>query len=219
MAEKPEFGYGATFYIPLSKDDFTALGIIATTFGQIEGYVDAMVLRLSRLKSSADLEVFYDGRQFGAKVIMLKRLAANAKTKKAERAIAAACAQLESIAPLRNQAIHGAWGTIVNPGQLGDGESAAWSPRTGPNFLRAKALPTLVLQLEECAKAVHSAMVLVFPGMASDPLPWKHRFGPEEPSALPAKSSLGRPKPIEIQGRKPRGKATRRRPSRASHRG
>jgi hypothetical protein len=204
MAEDvtPRRGFGATFWAPLSEEEFMALGIIAALFGQIETQVDRLIQALAGVASRDDLEMLYDGKQFGSKVSLLRKLAKTKASDPAKTEILAACKLLDEVAAARNQAIHGQWGSIEAPGTPEHGLVVAMSARAPNKFLRADGLIALVAEIEKAAYQVHLAVVAFFPKINTGGLPWRHAFQAEPPPSRPKSQPPSRPPSPSPGGKK-----------------
>ncbi len=181
-------GFGATFWVPLTKEQFTCLGKIAALFGQIETHLDQMVLALSGLSSLEALESFYDGKQFGSKVNLLRRLAKDKTSGSKKTLIDAACTALDGVAGARNQAIHGQWGRVESAGDPNNGKAIAASARNPGKYLPASGLPALVVECERAARAVYVAMGEFRPPLSDSDLPIRHVFVADEQTPSRPKS-------------------------------
>lgn len=179
-------GSGQTFWTALTEEQFACLGKIAALFGQIETYLDMMVAELGGIRDQATLEIFYDGKQFGSKVSLLRKLATSAPTATKD-AVTVACAALDRVASARNQAIHGQWGVIDHKGDPTHGKVVAASLKTPNRFLNAEGLATVLNHTELAARAVMTALALIKPVFSGRVLPI-HRGFQFEPTSSPAKS-------------------------------
>lgn len=174
-------GYGSTFYVPLTEEQFGWLGKIASTFGQIENQIDRLIAGLTGLEDADLLEAVYDGKQFGSKVTLLKKLNKLIKPHGGE-AIARLCQALDDVAPDRNHAIHGQWGLFSPDGSLepSTGIPAAYSPKRGIKPLYATELEWLCERTQQAARYAFEAIEAVWPRDNTTELPLHLHFGAVE---------------------------------------
>jgi len=197
-----QVGFGSTFFLPLTRDQFAALGIVAAMFGQIESFLDKMILKLSGLKDEAALEAFYDGKQFGSKVNLLRRLKKDAPVA-AQPSITALCDALDEASSARNQAIHGQWGIIDAEGEPEqDGKVAAVSPKYFERFLLAEGLGTLANDIDRIARTTHEAAVALGITPAHSVLPLRLVIEAAGPFSSQPKSEQHARKPNAPRDRK-----------------
>lgn len=151
------------FRIDLSDEEFSFLGRIAASFGQIEYCLDGMIKTLCGINNQILYDIFVEGKQFGPKVDLLRKVASEFADNILERKIDNACKALASIARERNHVIHGQWGTLLKERNGPAIGAAALSSKHPDKPVLAKRLPELLAATEHAARLLLDAMMELWP--------------------------------------------------------
>ena len=174
MSEENErVGFGRTYFIPLSDEQFAILGKIAALFGQIEMQIDVLTMHIAGIRDPSSYEAFTNSNQLGTKVTLLKKISSMKLERGPRSTIERLCLELTKLSTDRNHALHGQWGYFKGKKESIDSKSvpAARSHKRSLNPLLASELPRMLIDAENIASLSMRAATEILPGFSPGPLP------------------------------------------------
>lgn len=183
-------GFGATFFVPLTDEQFGHIGKITAILAAIETTIDTCILQLAGISNIHTLNVMVGKSSFTAKLSILRKLAELKSASDVWAVTKSACDAIDGLTNARNHVVHGEWGYGMTPGPpeaFREGKVYARTNRQDSLFA-ASDLPDLIDRVEDAAAKIYEASAAIL-GMDPNPgFPVSSLFNVDVPHSSPPKA-------------------------------